>query len=147
VLELILTSICLSVPCFIIQILRMMNYRKRLTLPSLFMAILGEVADPASFAANSSRAHVPVYTRCFETSLCLGLAHHRPNSEATVKRLQLYSTFTCPVKHETTLNLFVKNSCSCFKGCFFRILYHFLSLVFMFLFLPKYILHRFHCCP
>lgn len=35
----------------------------------LFMAILGEVANPSSSVANSSRAHVPVFIRCLETPL------------------------------------------------------------------------------
>lgn len=122
VLELIFNFLLLPVSSFILQIPRMMNYRKRLISPSFlwqFWAKLpGLLFSAVKFIA---RARVSVFTRCLETSPCPGLEYHGPNWETTED-----TTYTCPLKHEMTLSIFVNDNCCCFKWWFsFRILYLF----------------------
>jgi len=147
VLELIFNFLLLPVSSFILQIPCMMNYQRRLTPPSFlwqFWAKLpGLLVSAVKFIL---RAHVSVFTRCLETSLCPDLEYHGPNFEATEERPPLYratrvlSSMRWPLTSSLRITAVVSSD-----GFFFRILYHFLSLFFMFLFPLKYILRLFHC--
>jgi hypothetical protein len=120
VLELILNFLLHPVSSFILQIPRMMNYRKRLTPPSFLWQFWAKLPALLVSAAKFIARAVPVFTRCLETVLCPGLEHRGPNSEATEERPQLYTTYSCPVKHETTLKLFVKSSSISLFHCAFQ---------------------------
>jgi hypothetical protein len=177
VLELIFNFLLLPVSSFILQIPRMMNYRKRLIAPSFlwqFWAKLpGLLVSAVKFIARASRYLHGVskfhFVLSWNIMVQIGKQQQRGlhftwrarvlsstrwpltsslRITAAVSNYgSLYTTYKCPLKHEMTLNLFLEDNCSCFRWWFsFRILYHFLSLFFMFLFLLKYILHLFHCC-